>query len=300
MKYIVSLFLLFISANLLATDATDVSIMHLNGPVKSYSKDRETFHFDRSGNLTHAKRSTKVDVIVSWDEYYTHTFDENGKRIRTYVYKDSTCKGQRNEIGYDYNEDGTLKEHHATRFSMFPEWNWKNILSEYGKKKHKPNSVTKKVHKADTIFCSCKEKQPRRCKDTTYCSYNEKGELTLYKRISPLLCYEISFGEDTITSIRLNGYFTYVTNSKDQLLEFSQIYEDEANIERYKYNEQGLLVEKSMYRKNYCKGMIFWGIRNIDCVITYKYDSWNNLVGEEWYHKDTKKTDIKNYPIEYY
>ena len=86
------------------------------------------------------------------------------------------------------------------------------------------------------------------------------------------------------------------------LLEYSSFMESpnadtSITIERYKYNDQGLLEEKSMYRRNY---NFIGEIRNIDCVITYKYDSWNNLVGEEWYHKNTKQTNRKDYPIEYY
>lgn len=80
MKYVVTLLLVFISINLLATDATDVSMMDLNGPVKSYSKDGETFYFDRSGNLTHALRSTKEGLISTWNEYYIHIFDEEHRR----------------------------------------------------------------------------------------------------------------------------------------------------------------------------------------------------------------------------
>lgn len=92
MKYIFTLFLIFISSHLLATDATDVSMMDLNGPVKSYSKDGETFYFDRSGNLTHALRSTKEGLISTRNEYYIHIFDKKNKRIKTNVFKDSTCK----------------------------------------------------------------------------------------------------------------------------------------------------------------------------------------------------------------
>lgn len=144
-----------------------------------------------------------------------------------------------------------------------------------------------------------------RKKDTIYCSYNEKGELALYKLIAPSLCTELemSFGEDTITNFHLTDGYTIVNryNSKNQLLEYFLRDTTGADtricIEHYKYSGQGLLEEKSMYRKNYGGD---WGINNVDCIITYKYDSWNNLVGEEWYHKDTKQTNRKDYPIEYY
>jgi hypothetical protein len=52
-----------------------------------------------------------------------------------------------------------------------------------------------------------------------------------------------------------------------------------------------------MYRKNY---NIAWEISNIDCVITYIYDEWKNMIKEEWYYKDTGKTSFVDYEIEYY
>ncbi|MBR5208758.1 MAG: hypothetical protein IKV67_02780 [Paludibacteraceae bacterium] len=293
MKYVVTLLLVLVSTNLLATDATDVSMMNLNGPVKSYRKDGETFYFDKSGNLTHAVRSTKVDLIFKWDEYYIHIFDKKNKRIKTNVFKDSSFKDQLYTIKYKYDKKGVLIESKEVERDVVSSYNvtkpfWKEVLSKYGKKKHKPNSVIKDVHKTDTI----------------YCSYNEKGELTLYKLIEPSLCMEteVSFGEDTITNCHsTNGNTIVIRNSKNQLLE--RFHRDTTGadtricIEHYKYNEQGLLEEKSMYRKNY---NVIGEIRDIDCVITYKYDSWNNLVGEEWYHKDTKQTIRKNHLIEYY
>lgn len=295
MKYVVTLFLIFVSTHLLATDATDVSMMDLNGPVKSYSKDGETFYFDRSGNLTHALRSTKKGLISTRNEYYIHIFDAEHRRKITNIFKDSTCKEKRDAIIYRYDKNGILKskyengKYHTTYYNEPPFW--KDVLSKYGKRKHKPNSEVKKVRKKDTI----------------YCSYNEKGELALYKLIAPSLCTELemSFGEDTIINFHLTDGYTIVNryryNSKNQLLEYFHRDTTGADtricIEHYKYNEQGLLEEKSMYRKNY---NVIGEIRNIDCVITYKYDSWNNLVGEEWYHKDTKQTIRKKHLIEYY
>ncbi len=295
MKYVFTLFLIFISTHLLATDATDVSMMDLNGPVKSYSKDGETFYFDRSGNLTHALRSTKEGLISTRNEYYIHIFDEEHRRIITNVFKDSTCKEKLDAITYRYDKNGILKSKYENGKYRITYYNeppfWKDVLSKYGKRKHKPNSEVKKVRKKDTI----------------YCSYNEKGELALYKLIAPSLCTELemSFGEDTIINFHLTDGYTIVNryryNSKNQLLEYFHRDTTGADtricIEHYKYNEQGLLEEKSMYRKNY---NVFEKIRDIDCVITYKYDSWNNLVGEEWYHKDTKQTIRKNHLIEYY
>lgn len=297
MKYVFTLFLIFVSTHLLATDATDVSMMDLNGPVKSYSKDGETFYFDKSGNLTHAVRSTKVDLIFKWDEYYIHIFDKKNKRIKTNVFKDSSFKDQLYTIKYKYDKKGVLIESKEVERDVVSSYNvtklfWKEVLSKYGKKKHKPNSVIKDVHKTDTI----------------YCSYNERGELALYKSIGPVACVEMSFGKDTMMRfsnfhlLNENNKLNVICNSKGQLLEYSSFMESpnadtSITIERYKYNDQGLLEEKSMYRKNY---NVIWEIRNIDCVITYKYDSWNNLVGEEWYHKDTKQTNRKKHLIEYY
>mgnify|MGYP003417744319 CR=1 FL=1 len=295
MKYVFTLFLIFISTHLLATDATDVSMMDLNGPVKSYSKDGETFYFDGSGNLTHALRSTKEGLISTRNEYYIHIFDEEHRRKITNIFKDSTCKEKLDAITYRYDKNGILKskyesgKYHTTYYNEPPFW--KDVLSKYGKRKHKSNSEVKKVRKKDTI----------------YCSYNEKGELALYKLIAPSLCMELEmfFGEDTIINFHLTDGYTIVNryryNSKNQLLEYFHRDTTGADtricIEHYKYNEQGLLEEKSMYRKNY---NVIGEIRNIDCVITYKYDSWNNLVGEEWYHKDTKQTIRKKHLIEYY
>ena len=295
MKYVFTLFLIFVSTHLLATDATDVSMMDLNGPVKSYSKDGETFYFDRSGNLTHALRSTKEGLISTWNEYYIHIFDEEHRRKITNIFKDSTCKEKLDAITYRYDKNGILKSKYENGKYRITYYNerplWKDVLSKYGKRKHKPNSEVKKVRKKDTI----------------YCSYNEKGELALYKLIAPSLCTELemSFGEDTIINFHMTDGYTIVNryryNSKNQLLEYFHRDTTGADtricIEHYKYNEQGLLEEKSMYRKNY---NVFEKIRDIDCVITYKYDSWNNLVGEEWYHKDTKQTIRKNHLIEYY
>lgn len=50
---------------------------------------------------------------------------------------------------------------------------------------------------------------------------------------------------------------------------------------------------------DYCN-FYAWTIHNIDCVISYKYDQFNNLVGEECKHNDGKETQYKNYEIEYY
>jgi hypothetical protein len=272
-----------------------VSMMDLNGPVKSYSKDGETFCFDKSGNLTHAVRSTKEGLISTWNECYIHIFDEEHRRKITNIFKDSTCKEKLDAITYRYDKNGILKSKYENGKYRITYYNeppfWKDVLSKYGKRKHKPNSEVKKVRKTDTI----------------YCSYNEKGELALYKLIAPSLCTELemSFGEDTIINFHLTDGYTIVNryryNSKNQLLEYFHRDTTGADtricIEHYKYNEQGLLEEKSMYRKNY---NVIGEIRNIDCVITYKYDSWNNLVGEEWYHKDTKQTIRKKHLIEYY
>ncbi len=297
MKYVVTLLLVFISINLLATDATDVSMMNLNGPVKSYSKDGETFYFDKSGNLTHAVRSTKVDLIFKWDEYYIHIFDKKNKRIKTNVFKDSSFKDQLYTIKYKYDKKGVLIESKEVERDVVSSYNvtklfWKEVLSKYGKKKHKPNSVIKDVHKTDTI----------------YCSYNERGELALYKSIGPVACVEVSFGKDTMMRfsnfhlLNENNKLNVICNSKGQLLEYSSFMESpnadtSMTIERYKYNDQGLLEEKSIYGDYY---NVTYTIHDMDCIITYKYDSWNNLVGEEWYHKDTKQTNRKDYPIEYY
>ena len=295
MKYVFTLFLIFVSTHLLATDATDVSMMDLNGPVKSYSKDGETFYFDKSGNLTHALRSTKKGLISTRNEYYIHIFDEEHRRKITNIFKDSTCKEKLDAITYRYDKNGILKSKYENGKYRITYYNeppfWKDVLSKYGKRKHKPNSEVKKVRKKDTI----------------YCSYNEKGELALYKLIAPSLCMELEmfFGEDTIINFHLTDGYTIVNryryNSKNQLLEYFHRDTTGADtricIEHYKYNEQSLLEEKSMYRKNY---NVFEKIRDIDCVITYKYDSWNNLVGEEWYHKDTKQTIRKKHLIEYY
>ena len=117
MKYVFTLFLIFVSTHLLATDATDVSMMDLNGPVKSYSKDGETFYFDKSGNLTHAVRSTKVDLIFKWDEYYIHIFDKKHRRKITNIFKDSTCKEKRDAISYHYDKNGILKEKYELKNS---------------------------------------------------------------------------------------------------------------------------------------------------------------------------------------
>ncbi len=297
MKYVFTLFLIFISSHLLATDATDVSMMDLNGPVKSYSKDGETFYFDRSGNLTHALRSTKVDLIFKWDEYYVHIFDKKKKRMKTNVFKDSSFKDQLYTIEYKYDKKGVLIESKDVERDVVSSYNvtthfWKDVLSKYGKKKHKPNSEVKKVRKTDTI----------------YCSYNERGELALFKSNSStgqVFCEEEAiFGKDTTRRTLMfdkNTKVYVIDNFKNQKLEFFYNITTDTDtsiiIEHYKYSGLGLLEEKSMYRKNF--GGV-WEINNIDCIITYKYDSWNNLVGEEWYNKDTKQTIRKNYLIEYY
>lgn len=298
MKYVVTLLLVLVSTNLLATDATDVSMRNLNGPVKSYSKDGETFYFDKSGNLTHAIRSTKFDLIFKWNEYYIHIFDKKKKRIKTNVFKDSSFKDQLYTIEYKYDKKGVLKESKEVERDVVSNYNvttpfWKDVLSKYGRKKHKPNSVIKEIYKTDTI----------------YCSYNESGELALYKSIGPVACVEVSFGKDTMTRfsnfhlLNENNKLNVICNSKGQLLEYSSFFIETPNadtsitIERYKYNDQGLLEEKSIYGDYY---NVTYTIHDMDCVITYKYDSWNNLVGEEWYHKDTKQTNRKDYPIEYY
>ena len=296
MKYVFTLFLIFVSTHLLATDATDVSMMDLNGPVKLYSKDGETFYFDRSGNLTHALRSTKEGLISTWNEYYIHIFDEEHRRKITNIFKDSTCKEKLDAITYRYDKNGILKSKYENGKYRITYYNeplfWKDVLSKYGKRKHKPNSEVKKVRKTDTI----------------YCSYNERGELTLFKSNSStgqVFCEEEAiFGKDTTRRTLMfdkNTKAYVIDNFKNQKLEFFYNITTDTDtsiiIERYKYSEQGLLEEKSMYRKNF--GGV-WEINNIDCIITYKYDSWNNLVGEEWYNKDTKQTIRKNYLIEYY
>ncbi|MEE1177571.1 MAG: hypothetical protein U0K71_11255 [Paludibacteraceae bacterium] len=292
MKYVFTLFLIFVSTHLLATD---VSMMDLNGPVKSYSKDGETFYFDKSGNLTHAVRSTKEGLISTWNECYIHIFDEEHRRKITNIFKDSTCKEKLDAITYRYDKNGILKSKYENGKYRITYYNeppfWKDVLSKYGKRKHKPNSEVKKVRKTDTI----------------YCSYNEKGELALYKLIAPSLCTELemSFGEDTIINFHLTDGYTIVNryryNSKNQLLEYFHRDTTGADtricIEHYKYNDQGLLEEKSIYGDYY---NVTYTIHDMDCIITYKYDSWNNLVGEEWYHKSTKQTNRKDYPIEYY
>lgn len=63
------------------------------------------------------------------------------------------------------------------------------------------------------------------------------------------------------------------------------------------YYEDGRVKQKTMYRKNY---NIAWEISNIDCVITYIYDEWKNMIKEEWYYKDTGETSFVDYEIEYY
>lgn len=305
MRYLLTLVMLLSSLSLLATEPTDVSMMNLNGPVKSYSKDRETFYFDKSGYLTEAKLSTKVDLIYSWREYYEHKFDKKGRRIKTMVYGDSTRKNLKHHIKYIYNKDGLITG--AKKGDSYNSYNitpyWKLVLAKYGSKKHTPNSVLKKKHR--TIV-------GRRFKrkiitDSVYCYYNENGDLYLFRSIDRYGgINEVSFVGDTLSKIinpQENSKLIVVFNSQGEILELKDTTKSDSisgvRIENNKYNAAGLLEEKREYRKNYCN-FYAWTIHNIDCVISYKYDQFNNLVGEECKYNDGKETQYKNYEIEYY
>lgn len=317
MKHISLLLFLLCSISLFATEATDVSMMELNGPVKSYFKDGEKFYFDKSGNLTHAKVRTKHDVIVHWDEYYKHSFDKKGRRVKSKVYKDSTFKELLYSIKYKYDKKGVLIEK-VTSQGVSTSYNaiskWEEVLSKYGNKKHQPNSEEKRTDKQ--VYDN--KKFHLVVYDTTYCFYDEKGDLTFYiergtwneTSNSRSYCRKVSSCGDTLMtrsiSTKTNDTADYCTLTIVQ--NFRKIEEKEFRygssdsidyIDKFKYNDHGLLAEKYMYRKNY-DDYFPWTIHNIDCTITYQYDQLNNLVGEEWLYNDKKKTETKKYEIEYY
>lgn len=306
-RFVVTFIALLSSICMFATEATDVSMMELNGPVKSYCKDREIFYFNKSGFLTTAYRFMNMEFKYSRWLYYEHEFDKNGRRVKTLVYKDSTRKKLSETIVYKYSKEGLLSEAKYKSAGNYNTYNttpyWKTVLAEYGSKSHTPNSILKKKR------YKIRGRKFRRkiLTDSIYCYYNEKGDLYLFKNIDRYSIREVTFAGDTLDKIKIlrtKGEGVFIYNAQGKILDVRLIEDAKDSssgvcYEYYKYNNLGLLEEKREFRKDYMP-YNSWEIHDVDCVTTYMYDQWNNLIRAEHYFNKTKETELTNYPIEYY
>ncbi len=293
MRYIFIFLLLPLTHLLFACGATDVAFKGLNGPVKYREEGSEKFWFDRDGYLVCAFKCNTVGVSSSWYEYYKHFFDKNGKRIETIVYTDSLFTQKRDYLTYKYDEEGRLVDIRSKYFaSSYTPKEEPSPIKYYKKYANgKPNSLA--------VF--------KKKKKMFYCHYDGDGKLCLVKTAydggvsiertfeeDKLLCFDILRNDSLIYT----ESWVYAKNGK--LLEYNlgcDTCTKDFVRDKWTYNSDGQLIEKQINHKNYFDGI---STSSQNCIVTYLYDEWRNLVGEEWRQNLSGHIIQKKYPILYY
>ncbi len=268
MKKIFVFILLLMSQLVFAGNS--VSYLGLNGPVKCYKAHSQVYYFDEAGYLTHADRCRTVDIRLSWKECYKHVLDESGILIKTYIAKTAPP---------------FVEEAMSDSIVYTPKTN--QFIDDFYK--NKTGKRRKKLRLSD---------------DDTARYYYKKGILDHtehhYRGVTFVAKYYYNAKSDSLETVKISSPFLsiyYILDGKGNTLKYYAKTDDSISDEQYSYYDDGRVKQKTMYRKNY---NVAWEIHNIDCVITYFYDDWKNLVKEEWYHKDSKETSVVEYIVEYY
>lgn len=268
MKEIFVFILLLMSQLVFAGNS--VSCLGLKGPVKRYKGNSQVYYFDEAGYLTHADRCRTVDIRMSWKECYKHVLDESGNLIKTYIAK---------------TEPPFVDEAMSDSIVYTPKTN--PFIDDFYK-----NKIGKR------------RKESRLYDGVSTNFYYKKGILDrieyLDSEVPLVVKYYYNAKSDSLETVKISfigksGYL--ILDGKGNTLKCYEEDEDTIRDEQYSYYDDGRVKQKTMYRKNY---NVVWEIHNIDCIITYIYDDWKNLVKEEWYHKDSKKTSVVEYEVEYY
>lgn len=270
------LFVLFLLSQFVFA-GNSVGYLGLNGPVKRYAFHSQVYYFDEAGYLTHADRCRTVDIRMSWKECYKHVLDESGNLIKTYIAKTAP----------PFVEEAMSDSIVYNDIDPFIDDFYKNKIGRRRKKMSLSNGGTA-IYYYKKGFLNCIE-------------YENKYESKEYQYIVKYHCKSKS---DSLEKVEI--IFKYLTkslvadvdeNNKMRIRKYYEKEDDTIRDEQYTYYEDGRVKQKTMYRKNY---NIAWEISNIDCVITYIYDEWKNMIKEEWYYKDTGETSFVDYEIEYY
>lgn len=272
------LFILLLLSQLVFA-GNSVSYLGLKGPVKRYKGNSQVYYFDEAGYLTHADRCRTVDIRISWKECYKHVFDESGNLIKTYI-----AKTEPPFVDEAMSDSIVYTDAYTNDRPSFIDDFYKNKIGRRRKKLI--------LSYGDSAICYYKK------------GFLNRIEYQFKEFPSFIVKYHCKPKSDSLEKVEI--IFKYLTksmvadvdeNNKMRIRKYYEKEDDTICDERYTYYEDGRVKQKTMYRKNY---NIAWEISNIDCVITYIYDEWKNMIKEEWYYKDTGETSFVDYEIEYY
>lgn len=274
------LFILLLMSQLVFA-GNSVSYLGLNGPVKCYKVNSQVLYFDEAGYLTHADRCRPEDIRLSWKECYKHVLDESGNLIKTYIAKTAPPfveKAMSDSVVYT-----------PKTTVVYPP-------------KPKNNSFIDDFYKNKIGKC---RKELRLSDDDTARYYYKKGILDHtehhYRGVTFVVKYYYKAKSDSLEKVKISFLgkrsIHSILDGKGNTMKYYEKNGDAICDDQYSYYDDGRVKQKTMYHRNY---YVSWDISDIDCVITYIYDDWKNLVKEEWYHKDSKKTSVVEYEVEYY
>jgi hypothetical protein len=266
------LFILLLLSQLVFA-GNSVSCLGLNGPVKCYKVNSQVLYFDEAGYLTHADRCRPEDIRLSWKECYKHVLDESGNLIKTYIAK----------------TEPPFVEEAMSDSVVYPP-------------KPKNNSFIDDFYKNKIGKC---RKESRLYDGVSANFYYKKGILDRIEYLDSEVPYVVKYyykaKSDSLEKVKISFLgkrsIHSILDGKGNTMKYYEKNGDAICDDQYSYYDDGRVKQKTMYHRNY---YVSWDISDIDCVITYIYDDWKNLVKEEWYHKDSKKTSVVEYEVEYY
>lgn len=268
------LFILLLLSQLVFA-GNSVSCLGLKGPVKRYKGNSQVYYFDEAGYLTHADRCRTVDIRMSWKECYKHVFDESGNLIKTYIAK----------------TEPPFVDEAMSDSVVYPP-------------KPKNNSFIDDFYKNKIGKC---RKESRLLDGVLVNFYYKKGILDRIEYLDSEVPYVVKYyykaKSDSLEKVKFSFLgkrsilSIFILDGKGNTLKYYQKICDGICDDQYSYYDDGRVKQKKMYHRNY---NVSWDISNIDCVITYIYDEWKNMIKEEWYYKDTGETSFVDYEIEYY